>query len=106
MKKYTEILSYKLRPSVFKDQKYCWWKRKKTGKGCPGNSWWELKLGATLKQVTEREIFEETGIRIKAGEPVYSFKSIGMIIRVKSSFPLLSRGFGCRVSRWKDYSRR
>lgn len=30
-----------------------------------------LKLGETLRQAAEREIFEETGITIRAGEPIY-----------------------------------
>ena len=32
-----------------------------------------LELGETLQEGAEREIYEETGIRIKAGKPVYSF---------------------------------
>ncbi len=36
----------------------------------PGGS---LKLGETLQDGAEREILEETGITIKAKEPVYSF---------------------------------
>jgi len=36
----------------------------------PGGS---LKLGETLQEGAEREILEETGIAIKAGEPCYSF---------------------------------
>ncbi|WP_022665716.1 NUDIX hydrolase [Desulfospira joergensenii] len=39
----------------------------------PGGS---VELGETLKQAVQREILEETGIRIRAGEPVYSFESI------------------------------
>lgn len=35
-----------------------------------------VKLGETLKQAAEREIYEETGLSIKAGEPVYSFEVI------------------------------
>ena len=30
-----------------------------------------LKLGETLRAAAEREILEETGIRVRAGEPVY-----------------------------------
>jgi len=36
----------------------------------PGGS---LELGETLQRGAEREILEETGIRIKAGSPVYAF---------------------------------
>jgi len=36
----------------------------------PGGS---LKLGETLQEGAEREILEETGITIKAKDPVYSF---------------------------------
>jgi len=36
----------------------------------PGGS---LELGETLQSGAEREILEETGIRIKAGAPVYAF---------------------------------
>lgn len=36
----------------------------------------KIKLGETLQQAAEREIFEETGIRIRAGEPVFAFDLI------------------------------
>ena len=36
----------------------------------------KVKLGETLQEAAEREILEETGIRIKAGEPVYTFDYI------------------------------
>jgi ADP-ribose pyrophosphatase len=39
----------------------------------PGGS---VELGETLKTAAEREVLEETGIVIKAGEPVFSFESI------------------------------
>lgn len=39
----------------------------------PGGS---VELGETLQQAAEREIFEETGIRIRAAEPVYLFDFI------------------------------
>ncbi len=39
----------------------------------PGGS---IELGETLQQAAEREIFEETGIRIRAAEPVYTFDFI------------------------------
>ena len=32
-----------------------------------------LELGETLQEGAEREILEETGIRIKAGKPIYTF---------------------------------
>ena len=39
----------------------------------PGGS---VELGETLKNAAEREVLEETGIVIKAGDPVFSFESI------------------------------
>jgi len=39
----------------------------------PGGS---VELGETLQQAAEREIFEETNIRIRAGQPVYTFDFI------------------------------
>lgn len=35
-----------------------------------------IKPGETLQQAAEREILEETGITIRAGEPIYSFDVI------------------------------
>ncbi len=35
-----------------------------------------IKLGETLQQAAEREILEETGIEIRAGDPIYSFDAI------------------------------
>ena len=62
---------------VFKDQQVLLVKRgKPPAKGMwaiPGGS---VELGETLKQAAEREVLEETGIRIKAGEPVHSFEVI------------------------------
>jgi 8-oxo-dGTP diphosphatase len=44
------------------------------------NSWaipgGKVKLGETLQQAAEREIIEETGITIKAEDPVYTFDAI------------------------------
>lgn len=36
----------------------------------------KVKLGETLQQAAEREILEETGIRIKAGDPIFTFETI------------------------------
>ncbi len=38
-----------------------------------------VKLGETLKNAAEREVFEETGIRIDAGEVVYVFEYIDSV---------------------------
>ncbi len=35
-----------------------------------------VKLGETLQEAAQREISEETGITIKAGEPVHTFDSV------------------------------
>jgi 8-oxo-dGTP diphosphatase len=35
-----------------------------------------IELGETLQQTAEREILEETGVVIKAGEPIYAFDLI------------------------------
>ena len=35
-----------------------------------------VKLGETLQQAAEREILEETGVTIRAGEMIYTFESI------------------------------
>lgn len=39
----------------------------------PGGS---VELGETLQQAAEREILEETGITIRAGEPIFCFDAI------------------------------
>ncbi|MBN1993521.1 MAG: NUDIX hydrolase [Anaerolineae bacterium] len=39
----------------------------------PGGS---VKLGETLQAAAERETFEETGLRVKAGEVLYTFDAI------------------------------
>jgi 8-oxo-dGTP diphosphatase len=35
-----------------------------------------VELGETLQQAAEREILEETGLTIRAGDPVYTFEVI------------------------------
>lgn len=47
----------------------------------PANDVWaipggRLELGETLQQAAEREVFEETGTIIRAGQPFYTFESI------------------------------
>ena len=47
----------------------------------PGKGLWaipggRLKLGETLKEAAEREVREETGVIIRAGNPVYTFDLI------------------------------
>ncbi|MFH1157064.1 MAG: NUDIX hydrolase [Pseudomonadota bacterium] len=36
----------------------------------------KVRLGETLRRAAEREILEETGIRVRAGEPVLAFEVI------------------------------
>ena len=35
-----------------------------------------VELGETLAEAVEREVREETGVRVRAGEPVWSFDSV------------------------------
>ncbi len=35
-----------------------------------------VELGETLQQAAERELLEETGVTVRAGEPVYAFDAI------------------------------
>jgi len=36
----------------------------------------KVRFGETLQQAAQREVLEETGIRVKAGEPIFSFDII------------------------------
>ncbi len=62
---------------VFKDDKVLLVRRgRPPAKGqwaIPGGN---VKLGETLQQAAEREILEETGIVIRAGDPIYTFDAI------------------------------
>ena len=47
----------------------------------PGKGLWAIpggrvELGETLKEAAEREVKEETGVTVRAGNPVYSFDLI------------------------------
>jgi 8-oxo-dGTP diphosphatase len=62
---------------VFKEQKVLLVKRGNP----PAKGMWAIpggrvNLGETIQQAAEREVLEETGIRIKANEPIYSFEVI------------------------------
>jgi 8-oxo-dGTP diphosphatase len=62
---------------VFKESKILLVLRSKP----PAENQWSIpggcvELGETLQEAAEREILEETGISIQAGEPVYSFDVI------------------------------
>lgn len=59
---------------VFKDERVLLVQRGRP----PAQSQWAIpggsvELGETLKEAAEREIYEETGIRVRAGEPVFVF---------------------------------
>jgi len=62
---------------VFRDDSVLLVKRKNH----PAKNMWAIpggrvKIGEKLQEAAEREIFEETGIQIKAGEPIYVFDVI------------------------------
>lgn len=62
---------------VFKDNRILLVKRKNP----PAKNLWaipggKIKPGERMQEAAEREIFEETGLKIKAGEPVFSFDVI------------------------------
>ena len=46
----------------------------------------KVKIGETLQEAAEREIFEETGITIKALEPVFTFDHIEMDGSARAQF--------------------
>ena len=59
---------------VFKDERVLLVRRRKA----PAHSQWAIPggnvmLGESLQAAAEREVFEETGIRISAGKPAYVF---------------------------------
>ena len=74
---YPEVPQIAVGAIVTKGRRVLLVKRKKApGKGLwaiPGGS---VELGETLQQAAEREIKEETGLTIRAGDPVYAFDTI------------------------------
>ena len=62
---------------VFKDDKVLLVRRGRP----PARGQWaipggNIKLGETLQQAAEREILEETGVVIRAGDPIYTFDAV------------------------------
>jgi 8-oxo-dGTP diphosphatase len=62
---------------VFKDNRVLLIKRGKS----PSKGMWtvpggRLELGESLQEAAEREVFEETGLTVKAGKPVYIFDRV------------------------------
>ena len=72
---------------VFKDNKVLLVRRGKP----PAEDLWAIpggrvEIGETLQEATEREILEETGITIRALEPVYTFDVIDQDARGRTRF--------------------
>lgn len=62
---------------VFRDKRLLMIKRGKS----PSKGMWSvpggrLELGETLQEAAEREVFEETGLTVQAGEPLYVFDMV------------------------------
>ena len=67
---------------VFKDERVLLVRRGKA----PAREQWAIPggsvmLGESLQQAVEREVFEETGIRISAGKPAYVFDVVDQMRR-------------------------
>ncbi|CAB1075898.1 hypothetical protein D1AOALGA4SA_3706 [Olavius algarvensis Delta 1 endosymbiont] len=74
---YPELPRVAVGAIVFKDNRILLVRRGKP----PADNLWAIpggrvEIGETLQEAAEREIFEETGIAIRAGLPVYTFDVI------------------------------
>ena len=65
----------------------------------PGGS---VRLGETLRQAAEREVYEETGLVIRAGDPVYTFEP-SVVKEPCGPVMMLSRPGGFLQRKWASF---